>query len=318
MVIKSLNEEVIKMKKLIMVVMALAMVAAFLPVAEAADTAQLGLQVTFAANEPLTISTYPEGPFKVEEGKYLYFRVTAKAPDATITALSCKNLPEGAMFVLDRTFVPSSTISGTFSWTPKMGQSEDKPYSIIFTALRELKNSDEMVTMEETLLVVEITVTRVEPVISIELNQTSWNLDGVKLGELRTNYGYWNRPMHYITNTGNVQVLVDIGYGPQIYPAVSDVERPEIVSIVHPGLVQGLDTFTTAVGVNITDGKNVIIPPSGRVKAANIAKGSSEGLSLTYGAPTQLSKGISSMGATYELRAYPAIVVDPPMTTNEN
>ncbi len=252
--------------------------------------------MTFKANEPLKISTYPAGPFKVEEGKGLYFTVTAQDPDATMIALKCGELPAGATFVLDERWGSSTYITGTFNWTPKMGQSQDAPYRIAFTANSELKNADGTVKTEEAQLVVEITVIRVEPVISIELYPNSWNLDGVKLGELRTNYGYWNNPMHYISNTGNVQVLVDVGYGPQT----------DTTGIVHPGLIQGLDTFTTAVGMD-SNGKGVIIPPNERVKVANIATGSSQGLLLTYGAPTQLSKDISSMNAAYELRASAAI-----------
>lgn len=305
-----LGKEVIKMKKLIMVVMAIAMVAAFMPIADASETAQLGLTVTFKANEPLKISTYPEGPFKVEEGKYLYFRVEARDADASMISLSCEGLPEGAAFVPDQTFLPATTyIAGTFTWTPKMGQSHELPYKILFTAKSELKNGDGTAKAEDVQLVVEITVIRVEPVISIELYPNSWNLDGVKLGELRTNYGYWNRPMHYISNTGNVPVLVEIGYGPQI-------DR-DIAGIVHPGLIQGLDTFTTAVGAEASGaGKGVIIPPNGRVKAANVAANSSEGLILTYGAPTKLSDNINSMSAVYELRATAAIKpeVDPIVT----
>jgi len=43
------------MKKLLILIMALAMTAAFVPGAYAAESAHLGLQVTFASNEPLKI-----------------------------------------------------------------------------------------------------------------------------------------------------------------------------------------------------------------------------------------------------------------------
>lgn len=298
------------MKNIMIILMAIAMVVAFLPIAEASDTAQLGLTVTFKASEPLKISTYPEGPFKVEENKYLYFRVMAQDPDASMISLGCEGLPEGAAFVPDQTFLPATTyIAGTFTWTTKMGQSQELPYKALFVAKSETIKDGEIIQQEKVEVVVEITVLHIEPVISIELYPNSWNLDGVKLGELRTNYGYWNRPMHYISNTGNVPVLVEIGYGPQI-------DR-DIAGIVHPGLIQGLDTFTTAVGAEASGaGKGVIIPPNGRVKAANVAANSSEGLILTYGAPTKLSDNINSMSAVYELRATAAIKpeVDPIVT----
>lgn len=327
-----MRKGVIKMKKLIMVVMAIAMVVAFMPIAEAthpevvaSDRAQLGLEVTFdLANEPLKISTYPEGPFKVGEDKKLYFTVTAKDPDARSVTLNCVDLPKGAMFILGKPFVPANSISGTFSWTPTSEQGQDKPYRVVFMATsstRDVKegsvvdeNDKLLPPYEEARLVVEITVIDAEPVISIELNETSWKLDAVKLGERRNNNGPYRKPIHYIKNTGNVPVLVDIGYGLHIYPSV--------MGIVRPGLVQGMDTFTTAVGVDTADGKGVIIPPNERVKVAHIATGSSEGLPLTYGAPTGLSRGFITnsdddiaanrgMSATYELRAYGNIRIDP-------
>ncbi len=332
------------MKNIIMIVMALAMVVAFAPIAEAGETAQLGLEVTFKTSEPLTISAYPEGPSKIEEDKSLEFKVMDKDPDANNVRLYCKELPEGAMFVFDKTFVPSSTVSGIFSWTPKVGQSQEKPYRVVFTATsdeyiildlnndgvvdeREAGNANGDGKVDDTgkimppyverpELVVEITVIHAEPVISIELNEAYWKLDGVKLGDKRSNFDLTNNePIHRIVNTGNVPVVVDIGYGPWLYAdkngdgKIDDMDdNSRYIGVIHPGLEPGLNTFATAVQSTVTkDGKYgwATIPPNGRVGAARIAPNNKQSLGLVYYSPTALSKNApSSMSATYELRAY--------------
>jgi hypothetical protein len=138
---------------------------------------------------------------------------------------------------------------------------------------------------EQMSLTVDITVPPI-PVISIELNQTDWKLDGVKLGGMRDNVDESGAVIHKVTNTGNVPVRIDIGYGPQ----------PD--GLIHPGLEQGLDTFTTAIGGSI-------IPPNERVSLNGyIYPGKEPPLPLTYGAPTALSEPTEGMSATYEIRAY--------------
>ncbi len=296
------------MKKLMMFVMALVFAAAFASGAYAAESAQLGLSVTFAPNNPVTIRTDPEGPFKIESGKELVFTVNAD----NATSLKCESpLPYGATFtVVYLHAVPidgqggSTSAIGTFKWTPKNliysgSDALTPPIELTFCA----GNSSNEVAR----LVVEITVIRPEPVISIELNESDWKLDGVKLGEKRSNLNDLGLPIHMVRNTGNVPVLVDIGYAPGLI---------YLEWAPKPGLEQGPGRFTTE-----TEGG--VIPPDGRMKVAKIAPESARGIRLTFGAPTSVESvatggPVTRMGTAYELRAYPAIVVDPPMTTNEN
>jgi len=135
------------------------------------------------------------------------------------------------------------------------------------------------------------------PRLSIELYPLDWLIQGIKLGGLRSNLDELGLPIHYIANTGNVDVMVDIGYGPQtvVYPAIV------------PGLEQGRDTFITALGQTV-DGMFNIIPPDKRLKVDVIRPRDKIALGLTYGAPTAVSEGIQSHKATYELRAYPIIL----------
>jgi hypothetical protein len=286
---KILRKEVIKMKKLIMVVMAIAMVAVFLPKAEAGDSAQLGLQVTFAPSEPLKIWSEPEGPFTVETGKTVEFKVVAEDKDAAIIGLDLKHpveFPEGFEWIPPQGFVePKYKVEGYFKWTPR-GDIEPKTYAICFVA--DSFTGENWTGQRETVeLRVEITV-RPAPVIAIELEGPNpWVLDGVKLGERCANVNTDGAPMHKIHNTGNVPVVIDIGYGIMV----------DVYLLPHPGLEQGRDTYITLCG-------DVAIPPNERIKVLGIGPNEGAPLSMTYGAPTALSQPVQGMGAGYEIRAY--------------
>ena len=119
----SVKKEVNKMKKLIMLVMALAMVVAFMPRAYAADSAQLNLSVTFAAPpQPLTIKTDPAGPFHVNLGETLTFNVIAQDLDTAKIDLVATNIPPDASFEITQvqSYSNVGTIkTGEFKWTPK-------------------------------------------------------------------------------------------------------------------------------------------------------------------------------------------------------
>ena len=83
---------------------------------------------------------------------------------------------------------------------------------------------------------VEITVLE-GMIISIELNTTKWDLRGVKLGERRSNVNDIGMPIHTIRNTGNIPVVVDMGYGPQIdvWPSIQIEEVSLFPRFQHPG-----------------------------------------------------------------------------------
>lgn len=288
---KKLNwKEVKNMKKLILIAAVLAIAFAFLPKAEAGDAAELGLSVSFKL-EPLKLWAEPSGPFSIAEGSELKFSVTAEDLDAKSVTLKAAALPEGANFYLplmeSPELQPTNRITGVFTWTPAVGQAQSEPYQVEFYAT----SSNEELGLG---MIIKILV-RPQPVISIELTPTTWVLGGVKLGEKKSNIGYSGVPIHQITNTGNVLVMVDIGYGPQIdeYPSV------------RPGLAQGKDTFTTEV-------VTTVIPPDRKVRFTSIMPGKQVPLSLTYGAPIALSQGIKDHGVTYELRAYADIIFQGP------
>ena len=133
-------------------------------------------------------------------------------------------------------------------------------------------------------------------VISIELNESIWKIDAIKLGDQKSNLNDAGVPIHAIKNTGTVSVAVDIGYGPMAY------------GLIHPGREQGLDTFVTTVETGfMLNGATLfgIIPPNDRIKVAEITPGNGFPMRLTYAAPTALSENNQGMSVTYEIRAYP-------------
>ena len=282
------------MKKLIILIMALAMVAAFMPVAQAADSAQLNLSVTFAAPpQPLIIKSDPEGPFHVNLGETLTFDVIAQDLDTAKIDLVATNMPPDASFLITQEQIYSNvgTIkTGEFKWTPK------KVLGSEFHATFAATNAEgERVELTATIYLPQ-------PVISIELNESAWKIDGVKLGEKRSNMNELSVPIHMVRNTGNVSVSFDIGYGPFAY------------GLVHPGREQGLNTFITAVTLisdyNPADRCELIIPPDGSCPLDTINSGAVFPLRLTYGAPTALSENAQGMSATYEIRAYPPQIIN--------
>ena len=281
---KNLNlKEVKKMKKLIMIAAILAIGFAFLPRAEAGDTAELGLSVTFAL-EPLKIWTEPAGPFTVQELDTLEFKVIAEDLDSLNVNLKAESLPEGAEFIIGVRPITINHREGTFKWTPKIGQgsgSDDPSHPTPYIAVFKAKNEEG----EEVKLDVRIDVTPA-PVISIEITPNKIDLGKVKLGEMKS-----VTPSPEIRNTGNVPILVNIGYGALI------AHGPQ------PGLEQGLDRFITVISNFIGD--HQVLPPDQRLKLGGIRVGGGLTLLMDYGAPTALSDKTASMSVAYELRAYP-------------
>ena len=215
----------------------------------------------------------PIGNKEVKEGEKLEFPVSATDPDNDPLNYSAGGLPAGATFV-----------NQTFSWTPTYDQAGT--YQVTFTV------SDGSLTASET---ITITVNEVA-VISIELNESIWKIDAIKLGDQKSNLNDAGVPIHAIKNTGTVSVAVDIGYGPMAY------------GLIHPGREQGLDTFVTTVETGfMLNGATLfgIIPPNDRIKVAEITPGNGFPMRLTYAAPTALSENNQGMSVTYEIRAYP-------------
>jgi len=226
---------------------------------------------------PLKIAVDPPSPFRITEGYELKFTVYAADEDTARVYLAPddETMPEGASW--EEVPLPTQQeVHGIFSWIPKLGQAQEDPYRVRFVA----KNEEG----EEKDLVAEITVFAAR--ISIEITPETWDLRGVRLGEIRQNVGDDGRIMHEVINTGDVDVMLDIAYGPYVH-----------VGIV-PGETQGIDTFTTA----IADEENIL--QSGRwLTVGRIPVDSVQQLHVFYGAPTKVSEGILGHDVTYELRA---------------
>ena len=236
---------------------------------------------------PLKIWSEPEGPFEVAEFNVLTFMVRAADPDSASVDLKAVVLPPGAMFRQpipgeDPTYSPNSAV-GWMDWKPELGQSRDQPYSAVF----EATNAEGEMVKLEVLIAVK------PAVISIELTPTTWALDGIKLGEKRTNMLADGTVMHEVRNTGNVPVMVAIGYGPQI----------DILPSIVPGIVQGENTFITGIKENY-----MVLPPNERCKITdNLPAGDKAKVHLMYGAPTKVTVDARGHQVTYDLVAWPAI-----------
>lgn len=264
------------MKKIIMVVMAFAMVAMFVPKADAADSAQLGLQVTFAEDQDLKRVLYLKQWIATleEECKGQYDKAVASGqPDVIKQAI--KDLTGSRDLELPPV---KDELLQILQRRPDLNEQ----IASVVEHIAEFSNTlSDYIKHLESLL----------SVISIELEGPNpWVLDDVKLGEKRANLNSAGVPMHKIHNTGNVSVMVSIGYG-----IMADV-------LPRPGLEQGVDTY-------ITVANTTVIPPQNGVKVAIVAPGEAAPLPLTFGAPTALSQPAQNMGAGYDVRAYATDVI---------
>lgn len=289
---KILKKEVIEMKKLLMLLMAFAMVAAFVPMANAADSAQLSLQVTFAPSEPLKIWTEPEGPFEVKLGETLKFEVIAADKDSAGVEITPVNLNGG-----EWTPIPSTPeqAAGIFKWATVKPLPDFDNDGKVLCAVDFMATNREGDTVN---LHIEFTLIMPPPTIAIELEGPNpWALQDVKLGEIRANIDSNGVIMHKMHNTGNVAVAIGIRYIP--YIAVPENPRP--------GTKQGPDTFITMVNGNI-------LPLDMEMPVfKGLAPQTGEPVPLSFGAPTALSfpQQARSASAAYEFRAYKAIEPGP-------
>ena len=284
------RKEVTKMKKLIMLVMALAMVVAFMPTAYAADSAQLNLSVTFAVDQDLQ---------NLAELTVLTNDLGAKLDRVYNDALQ-NPVPEVIHKALEILYPMRETdIRNVEAKLLDMLQRRpdlEPQISPVLSHVRTLAYtvSTYIAKLESLLLP--------PPIISIELNESAWRLDGVKLGEKRVNLNELGAPIHAVRNTGNTDVMIDIGYAPGMM---------YLEWAPKPGLEQGPNTFITALGRGPVDNvyTDVVIPPDGRLKVGLINPDNGIPLRLTYGAPTSLESvanggPVAGMGTAYEIRAY--------------
>lgn len=206
------------------------------------------------------------GNKNVNEGRLLDFTVYAADINVNDKLIySANDLPQGAYF---------DPQTKTFTWTPTYEQAG--VYNATFTV------SDGSLIDSET---IAITVINMD-IIAIELEGSSlWQLNGVRMGELRSNTDANGNFLHKVKNTGSVPVNVEIKYG-----AVAGEG-------IQPGVGQGVDVFITKVG-------GEILLPDGSRFISSVQPGISEPLSFTYGAPTKVSGGVTNMSASYEIRAF--------------
>lgn len=257
----------------------MAMVVAFAPKVEAADTAQLGLSVTFA--EDFDLKRIGELKAHVLELEVISAEIFNKAIDSGDVSVIKDAIDQLAHIKDAKLEDVKAQLKEIIERRPDLQYLAmevialaDKLQNLIADYIEKLKNAI--------------------PVISIELEGPNpWVLENVKLGEKRANISplavYPPLVLHHIFNTGNVTVKVAIAYGPQI----------DQYGIPRPGLEQGLDTFITL----IEDGE--VLPPNEGRGVFTIGPTEGAPLNLTYGAPKELSQPVKGMGVNYELKAYP-------------
>lgn len=298
-----LGKEVIKMKKLIIVVMAIAMVAAFAPKVDAAESAQLGLQVTFAVDQDLQrIKELKDHVYELENisSKIFDSIYVDRNQDGKVDYRDLDINGDGVINDEDVRLLKNAV--------EDLAHISDLKLEDVKNQLKEIaeRRPDLKPQIEAVLdhaqqlqgrihdLIEKLKSLMVQPVISIELKGPNpWVLENVKLGEKRANISplavYPPLVLHHIFNTGNVTVKVAIAYGPQI----------DQYGIPRPGLEQGLDTFITL----IEDGE--VLPPNEGRGVFTIGPTEGAPLNLTYGAPKELSQPVRGMGVAYDLKAYP-------------
>lgn len=251
------------------------------------EVVELDVEVLVFENKLLRIWSDPEGPFKVKEGYELLCRILSEDLDTTDVRITAMSLPGKAVYEPDARIMDANAIftkdGGTLTWTPEIGQAQDAPYIAIF----EARNT------EGDMVILEVQIVVVAAVISVDLQPSTWVLGKVKKGEIISNVDTaTGEPLHKITNKNNIGAFIDFGY----------VSQPD--DVIHPGLVQGKDTYVTWVEEEVLD-------PAGRVNLGLIQAGEVLPLVLKYGAPTSFTlppKGHTPSGHSiiYEIRAYPA------------
>ena len=298
------------MKKLVMVIMALAMVAAFIPKAYAAESAQLGLQVTFAVDQDLQrINDLKSETEAINDKTAEYIKCFDGNHDGRIDAMDLQywqthphdfNL-DGVVDEADKAFlrealhvIKDSACLRLEAIIEELNRIRDRRPDLAALANAAIDRAEQILSVLRDALTILAQLD--QPTISIELNNPSWVLQSVKLGEKRSNVSADGTFMHSIKNTGTVYAGVDIRYG-------LIAGGP-----IHPGGYEmGKDTFATYVYAPV-DGQDreYVIPPDGQgaVGLGGISAGNTIPLKMTYCAPTEVSQPVAGMSVTYEIRAY--------------
>jgi len=291
------------MKKLIMVILALAVGCSYIPIARAGENASLGLHVTFDLDKPMTMHLEPEGPYEVKEViETLVVNVHAQDPEASSVNVRATNIPEHAGVTgAVHQIAPYNWDIATLKWTPEYGQAQTTLYPVHFIAESYDRENNLLETAE---LDIEIRVLPGEPrVISIELTQVAGALAGIKPGDI------WDLVTNTVTNIGNVPVSVSIKYGKTRTISI-DAMDPTTQNI-KPGMKPEKDIFSTLVNGKILPPPDVPygeIPwPVGEIGITTddgLLPGESIPLEMTFCAPTSLSHQIMGLQTNYHLRAY--------------
>jgi len=301
------------MKRLFQVILAIAMVVSYLPLAEAGDSATLGVTVTFDINNPPVWRIIPQDT-AVIAGHMVTVPVKAEDPDGDPISYDCvwylngvpqfvagnAILPEGARFIVpeepvssDDGFVyipyPSTPI---LEWVVPSDINLDDIHEFEFIA-----SDGETEISGMCRIIIEPLTISIELVDHLGQPVTSWNIEGVKLGSKVSNYVDYSKAqyLHNVRNAGNYPVDVTINYGP--------IATGDSTMLIQPGSAQGLNTFITEVD-------NRVLQPGEAMKISDrLVPDNQEPLPLTYGAPTELSESAEGHETVYELKAYPTITM---------
>ena len=249
------KKEVKKMKRMLSIILALAMTVSYVPVAKAEETANLGLTVTFDINNPPYWVIEPQDG-SVTAGETITVYSLAEDPDGDQLYYGCRwylngvrqgpgELPEGATFQW-KFAVPNDPLirPDPTEYAPRL--TWEVPETINLNDVHEFEfiACDRDYPDEESgnRISKKIRITIEEPqVIAISLEGPNpWVLENIALGQLVPNA---DEPgglptLHSVINNGNVPITLDIGY-----PEIQNMSQ-----VIVPGTEQGVNTFITIVG----------------------------------------------------------------------
>ena len=284
------------MRKLLLVVAALAMVVSFLPKAEAQDaggTAELGVAVTFNYPPYWVIEPFDA---TVVAGEALRIDVLAEDPDGDMLGHGCRwwlngerqpygIFPEGADFHPKGDGVHQQI--PYLEWSIPVDISLQDVHEFEFSAW-ELVGEGGINDRNQLGISKKIKVTILPlPVMAIELlGENPWMLGDVELGgAIKRNVDDWGNVIHKIANVGDVDVGLRVEYMAHV-----------LDEVIHPGLERGENTFITLVGESV-------LPPNAGLKMLGgpLPPGDTAPLPLGYGSPITVSPK-DSIGHEYGLQ----------------
>ena len=291
------------MKKLLSLVLAIAMVVSYMPLAYAGESAELSLKVTFVVDQDLQrirelkdhVSELEERSLDIFYSIYVDRNGDGKVDykdldidgDGEITQRDIELLHQA---IDDLSYIGDFELDDVKNHLNEIAERRPDLQPQIEDVLDYVqKLQDKIAEFIAMLKSLE------PPIIAIQLEGPNpWVLENVKLGETRSNYGLEGL-MHRVINRGNVPVEIEIGYG--IHAEYG----------IHPGLEQGKDTFVTKARLGNVRCPAMPIPPNERLYLGSIRNREEDALCLEYLAPTELSEPFEGMETCYELRAYSII-----------